>query len=373
MIYLDNNATTEPDKHMINAVMEEVANYFGNPSSLHYYGHLAKDAIELNRGYVANALGAKITQIVFTSGGTEANCLALHDKVVIGSAVEHSSVSGFLKDILKVKSNGQLDIDNLEYALEQGHYQHLGPTLCISVMHANNETGIILDPDCRLKELKTKYGFLLHIDAVQSFGKGIDIDVDALGADFLTISAHKIHGLKGAGALYVRDFEQIKPIFVGGVQEYGRRPGTEGQIGIASLGYMCNKITNDSFYKSRINAIGPMRTKFEESIADIAMINGIDVPRIINTSSVSIDSITDLDLFLEILSDLGLSVSGKSACSSGLPTPSKTLSAMFGKDDFRLNNTLRVSLSVNTTATELEMAQTIIREARYKFIKEIGD
>lgn len=371
MIYLDNNATTEPDKNMISAVMEEITNYFGNPSSPHYYGHVTKDMIELHRGSVANALGAKPSQIIFTSGGTEANCLALHDKMVIGSATEHSSVSNFLTVLLKVKSNGQLDLEDFEHALSNNRYSHLGSNFVVSVMHANNETGIILDPNCRLRELKEKYGFLLHVDAVQSFGKGINVNVNDLNVDFLTISAHKIHGLKGAGALYARNIEYIKPLFMGGVHEFGRRPGTENHAGIISLGYMCNKIINDSFYRNRILNISNIRAEFEKNISDIAIINGADVPRVVNTSSIAIDSITDLELFLEILSGMGLYVSGKSACSSGLPIPSKVLTAMYGPNDPRLHNTLRVSLCVNTTATDVEVACDILREARIQYLKEM--
>lgn len=372
MIYLDNNSTTDPDKNMINAVMEIANQWYGNPSSPHYYGQVARDILEQHRDYVAQSLNAKPDQIVFTSGGTEANTLALHDKVICHSAVEHNSVVYLAKplEVCRVHQNGFLDIDHLKQILDKN--KHIN-NICVSVMLANNETGVILDPFLKIKELKEKYGFIYHVDAVQALGKGISVDVDRLGADLVSISAHKIHGFKGAGALYVKTPNLITPIFFGGSQELGRRPGTENQVGIASLGYMCNKINTDKFYQDRILKMAELRNQLESNLSDISKINGDIEHRVVNTTSLSMDGITDMDLFLEILSSMGVYVSGKSACSTGLPEPSPTLVAMFGKDDQRLSNTLRVSLSVNTTATDIEIACELIREARNNFLKEIGE
>lgn len=371
MIYLDNNSTTEPDNNMLNAVIDVAKNWYGNPSSPHYYGQVAKETIEQSRESVAKILGAAPNQIVFTSGGTEANNLALHDKLVICSAVEHHSVTHIIKslDVCGVNTDGTLNLDMLESLLKK----HSDKKVCVSVMYANNETGVILDPLAQIKNLKQKYDFIYHIDAVQALGKGVSINVDNLGADLLSISGHKIHALKGIGALYIRNSESILPLFYGGSQEYGRRPGTENQIGIASLGCMCDKINNNVFYQNRISNMAILRDDLEKRLADIATVNGNVNHRVVNTSSLSIDSIDDLDLFIEILSNMGVYVSGKSACSTGLPEPSETLKAMFGPNDPRLHNTLRVSLSVNTTSTDIEMACELIREARRSFLNELGD
>lgn len=371
MIYLDNNSTTEPDSNMLNAVIDIAKHWYGNPSSPHYYGQVARDIMEQSRESVSRSLGARSSQIVFTSGGTEANNLALHKKSVIHSAVEHHSVTTATVplDICSVNTDGTLNLDVLEELIKK----HSDKKICVSVMYANNETGVILDPLLEIKKLKNKYDFIYHIDAVQALGKGVDIDVDNLGADLLSISGHKIHGLKGIGALYVRDPALIDPLFFGGSQEYGRRPGTENQVGIISLGHMCDKISADVFYQNRILNMAKLRDELEGKLADIATVNGNINHRVVNTSSLSIDAISDLDLFIEILSSMGVYVSGKSACSTGMPKPSQTLSAMFGPDDFRLHNTLRVSLSVNTTSTDIEVACELIREARRNYLNEIGD
>lgn len=371
MIYLDNNSATEPDNNMINAVLDVAKHWYGNPSSPHYYGQVARDLIEQNRANVALALGARASQIIFTGGGTEANNLALHDKNIICSAVEHRSVSSIKEPIgiCRVNEDGTLDVNALESLLKK----YTNKRLCVSIMYANNETGIILDPLFKIKELKEKYDFIYHVDAVQALGKGVTIDVNHLGADLLSISGHKIHGFKGSGALYNKDSNLIIPMLHGGAQEYGRRPGTENQLGIASLGYMCEKITTNTFYQDRILKMSELRDDLEKNLADIAIVNGNTNYRVVNTSSLSIDGIKDLDIFIEILSNMGVFVSGKSACSTGLPEPSKTLSAMFGPDSPRLHNTLRVSLSVNTTPTDIEMACELIKEARHTYLSEIGD
>lgn len=371
MIYLDNNATTAPDSNVLNSITEEICNWYGNASSLHHYGQMARDSIDKSRASVASMLGAKSSNIFFTSGGTEANALALSGRVVYCSAVEHSSVLSMADEgaaIIRVNKDGTIDLNHLELILKG----NIGMPICVAAMFANNETGIILDPLLQISALKDKYDFFYHIDAVQAVGKGISLDVDLLRADSLSISAHKFHGLKGCGALYVRNPSSITSLWSGGSQELGLRPGTENQIGILSIGSMCDKIVNNAFYAERIAGISRLRDLLESELSTICEVNGSDVARICNTSSLSIDSITDIELFADTLSELGVYVSGRAACYSGMPEPSKVLKAMFGPNHPKLENTLRVSLSVNTTATDVELAVEMIKFARENFMKENG-
>lgn len=361
MIYLDNNATTEPDKNMINAVMEVACQWYGNPSSSHYYGQVANDLLDQNRSTVAAAVGCKSNQIIFTSGGTEANNLALNNKNIICSAIEHPSILNTAnhKTLCRVDSNGHLDLNHLEDLLKMPRHNQV----CLSVMYANNETGVILDPSLEINKLKAKYGFVYHVDAVQAFGKGIDLALEDLGADLLSLSGHKIHAFKGTGALFFKDPSLVSNLSFGGSHEFGLRPGTENQVGIASLAHMCDKITNNQFYQSRLQNVATLRDELETKLADISVVNGNIDHRLPNTTNLSFEAIADVDVFVETLSDLGVFVSGKSACSTGLAKPSVTLEAMFGAADPRLHNSIRLSLSVNTTATDVELACDLIREA----------
>lgn len=348
---------------MLNSAKEVVCQSYGNPSSLHFAGQEAKETIEWSREEVAAALGASSSEIIFTSGGTEANTLAYLDIlgkfVKITTAVEHSSISKCFSDfVLPVSAKGFPDFNMLEDLLKTFDRPSL-----VSVMMANNETGVISDPENILLELKDKYNFVLHVDAVQGFGK-LPIDINSMPIDLLSISAHKVHGLKGAGALFIRkDLEDYpQPLFVGGSHERNYRPGTENQIGIYSLGYMANKMHLDSFYKERTVDIKQKRDSFESKLADISELNGDQTHRTCNTSNLYFPDITDLDLFLELLSENGVAASGKSACTSGMPAPSRVLKAMFGEGSPRLDGSVRFSLSVNTSDEELSDAVSIIRD-----------
>jgi len=370
MIYLDNNATTRPNKNMLNAVMSEVYDHFGNPSSLHCAGQVSKDLIEEARESVAQALGAKPGEVVFTSGGTEANNLALNiDAHKVGSSIEHSSVFNNLSETIPVCTAGQIDIDYVRNLLER--QQKTSAQTILSVMMVNNETGSILDPDNKLLKLKNQFDFTLHVDAVQAFGK-MSIDVRGVPIDMLSISAHKCHGLKGAGALYINSKMKREPLklFNGGPHERGWRPGTENQIGILSLGYMSDKIVNDSFYKERLKKIKDKRDYFESSLSDISEVNG-GGSRIDNTSSLYFPSLPDnsLELFLELLSETGVCASGKSACASGMPAPSRVLQMMFGTDSPRVDKSIRFSLSVDTTDNEITKAAQVIRDC----LRQVGE
>lgn len=379
MIYLDNSATTKPNANMLNAAREEVRQVFGNPSSLHDAGQNAKDLLHECREKVAESINARPSEIVFTSGGTEANSIVMNgfeNRMKIISEVEHSSVANCKPEFMvPVGEDCLLDLEHLEDLVKA-----FSPVI-VSVMLANNETGTILDPEGRLSELKEKYGFLLHVDAVQAFGK-MEIDVEKSEFDFLSISAHKCHGLKGAGALYVSrklaDDDLPKALFIGGSHERGLRPGTENQIGIYSLAYMADKITNDEFYKKRLAAVAPLRDKLEALLEDIADVNGSKEHRIGFATNLFFKGLggtkeDHLDYFLADLSESGLCVSGKSACASGMPAPSRVLRKMFGENAPQVYNSIRVSLSVTNTECEVKEAARIMRECHNRCKEIFGE
>jgi cysteine desulfurase len=355
---------------MLNSAVGAVSNFFGNPSSAHWYGLHAKTSLNEHRDQVAKALGVESNTIIFTSGGTEANNLALSspEHTIITSAIEHSSVHGvspwYYLDVLE---DGSLDLSRAEKMLKQ-----ITSKAIVSVMLANNETGVILDPTNQLLEWKRKYGFTLHVDAVQGFGKMIDYQIPE-EVDMLSISAHKIHGLKGSGALYVKNGTELQRLFkAGGSHEFGLRPGTENDIGIYSLGFMSEKITTDQWYRKRIEKISILRDELENYLSDISEVNGTSM-RVGNTTNLWFPAVTDTGLFIECLSEAGVAASGGSACASGMPEPSRVLSAMFGKDSPRPLGSVRFSLSVNTTQQEILLAKSKIRAAHeaYKEMKDV--
>lgn len=360
-IYLDNNSTTKPNKQMLNAVVEDVSQYYGNPSSPHALGQQAKDLIDEARANVLASLFKTSGKIIFTSGGTEANQLALNgdNRYILTSEVEHSSVLIFANDTIKVNKDGTLNIADLTEKLKQAPRDK---QLVISVMYANNETGVILDPFFHISELKTKIDFIYHIDAVQVYGKIVNLNIPS-NADLVSISGHKVHALKGVGALYVKqDFHSLNKITKSITNhEYGYRSGTENNIGILSMGFMADKIMNDDFYKERIDSIAEKRNYFEIKLKDIALVNGDLNHRVPNTSSLYFKGVDDIYLLINILSDKGLYASAGSACSSGNFTVSKTLSAMHGSPKHAIpNGSIRFSLSVETTIDEIDESINII-------------
>lgn len=356
MIYLDNNATTRPDFAVMIEASNETYESFGNPSSWHEPGYDAKDLLETARCSVAQSLNAKPSEIIFTSGGTEANNLALsYNKKYVGfagSEIEHSSVDKILTKKFKVLPEGFVDLVEVEDFVKK----HKNPrSLVISVMLANNETGVVLDPDGALAHWKDKYGFVLHIDAVQGLGK-FKIDVGNLNVDLLTVSAHKVYGPKGVGALYIRKESGNKPnpIFAGGAHEWGFRPGTENIFGIVAFGKVCDKYCDELLTDSTV------RDYFESELVDIARVNGSEQHRVYNTSNLFFPAIKDLDAFLERLSMNGVAASGKSACSSGMPAPSRVITKMYNKE--RAEASVRFSFAHNSTKEEAAKAVVIIKE-----------
>ncbi|MCR9212595.1 MAG: cysteine desulfurase [Proteobacteria bacterium] len=350
-IYLDFNATAPIRPEVIKAVtgaMEEG----GNPSSVHQAGRTARNRVEEARSQVAALVGSKAQEIIFTSGGTEANNLALSamgDRPLFVSAVEHDSVLGVLDSktatYLSVDSTGVLNLADLERILRDQQ------TPCfVSIMLANNETGVI-QPIAEIATLIHEYGGLLHCDAIQAAGK-IPIDFRALGTDMMSLSAHKLGGPQGMGALVLREGLAISPSLKGGGQELGRRAGTENVAGIVGFGVAAEIAKNGL---EAYQTISSLRDKMEKSIHDIspdAVVYGEAAPRLPNTSTISMPGVA-AELQVMNFDLAGIAVSAGSACSSGKVKASHVLKAM-GASDEEAGSAIRVSLGWSTTEKEIE-------------------
>ncbi len=365
-IYLDNNATT-PLLPEVFQEIEESLKIFGNPSSPHAMGISARKKMESSRQAIAEFINADPAEIVFTSGGTESIATALNcatskisKKVIITSAVEHAAVLeavqrygkiGFQSHYIEVDKNGNLNINDLNQKLKDNSGAFL------SVMYVNNETGVIF-PINNISEYAKQYGALVHVDAVQAAGK-IPIDVKKMNCDYLSLSVHKFHGLKGTGVLYIKKRAPYTA-FIRGHQEKSRRGGTENVIGIVSLGAAARAIQS-SFLSDTVR-MKKLRDAFENWVLGNfpnAFINGRKAERVCNTSSITLPG-TDAALLVEDMSRQGLHVSTGAACTTG-GKPSHVLKAMGITDDL-VSSSLRVSLSKQTTADEMESAFTIFSD-----------
>ncbi len=366
MIYLDNAATTKPCAQATDALLK-AARCFGNPSSLHGVGLEAEKLVEESRKTVASRLGVSSSDILFTSGGTEANNTAVFGAAyakkrlgerVVTSKIEHPSVleafrrlekEGFDVRYIGVNSDGIIKLDELEKELDE-------KTTLVSVMHVNNETGVI-QPLAEIKRLIEKKAprAVFHSDCVQSFGK-IDVNAKKIGADMITVSAHKIRGFKGTGALYVSDMRMIRPLLCGGEQQREMRPGTENVAGILAFGAAVKECGGDAARFTRLRELMKARLS---SISDMK-INGSDEfnsGSILNVSFAGIKA----EVLLHALEARGVYVSSGSACSSHKPQPSHVLTAMgLGRAD--IEGAVRISFDETTTEEETEAAAKIIAE-----------
>jgi len=367
-IYLDHNATTNPDPEVSRFMMAHFQNGYGNPSSIYREGRNAKTAIEDARRSVAKLLGCTARRISFTGGGSEANNWVIkgvalaqwaHKPHLITSAVEHPSVlkvmawlgqAGFGLTILPVDPYGQVNPRDLDAAITER-------TVLISIMTANNETGT-LQPIAEMARIARAHGILFHTDAVQAGGK-IPLDVAALDVDFLTLSAHKLHGPKGVGALYMRKGVQLTPLIHGGGQEYGVRAGTENTLGIIGFGQAAvlaeNRLDTDG------DRIAGLRDRLQEHLLAIvpeARINGHPRERLPNTLNLSLPAIRGESMVLAL--DLqGVSISSGSACRSGSPLPSHALLAM-GLSTEQAHCALRFSLGSANTEAQIDRVAELI-------------
>lgn len=336
-IYLDHNSTTPLHPEVLEAMLPYYKEAFGNPSTIYSFGQETRKATDEARETVANLIGASPEEIIFTSGGTEADNLALKGvpaalekkgKHIITSSIEHHAVLSTLKylekrgyqvSFLPVDEHGWLDPGEVEEAITS-------QTVLISVMHANNEVGTI-EPISEIGEIAQKAGIYLHTDAVQTIGK-IKVNVDDLKVDLLSLSAHKFYGPKGVGALYVRKGTRIYPLLHGGYQERRRRAGTENVAGIVGLGKAAEIAPKEMVQQSRRES--NLRDRLEKMIRENinhCQLNGHPTQRLPNTLNISFEFIEGESLILNL--DLkGIAASTGSACTSGSLEPSHVLMAM---------------------------------------------
>jgi cysteine desulfurase len=351
--YLDYNATTPVLPAAAEAVASSFAHY-GNPSSVHAAGRRARAVVEDAREAVAAMVNAAPQHVIFTGSGTEANALALRGmtaamrcNAVVGAGIEHPSVLAHVPENARiaVNGNGVIDLAALESAL-----QTLLEPVMVTVMAANNETGV-LQPLKEAVELARKYGALIHVDAVQAAGK-MPLDMRALGADSMSLSAHKIGGVKGVGGLIIRAGVDLAADMPGGGQERRRRAGTENVPGIAGFGAAARAVKTLLDDVPRISAL---RDRMEaQMLAGVprAVIFGKAAPRLANTTCVALPGVTSETQVMRL--DLaGVAVSAGSACSSGKITPSHVLLAM-GVEANLAKAAIRVSLGWGTTDADID-------------------
>jgi cysteine desulfurase len=364
-IYMDANATTPLLPEVLEAMRPFLLEQFGNASSIHQEGQQARSAVERARGSVAQFLGCRPSEIVFTSGGTESDNLAVFGSVragdhVITSAVEHHAVlhaverlgeRGVDVEFLPVDGQGVLAGEDVRNALRPN-------TRLISVMMANNETGV-LQPVEEIGRIAGEAGIRFHVDAVQAAGK-IAIDVDSIGCQLLSISGHKMHGPQGTGALFVRRSTRLEPLSAGGAHERQRRAGTENVAGIVGLGAAAEYAMSGG----GAERMRGLRDRLETGLLECAGgVNGGEAARVPNTTnlwfrSLGFDSL-DGEALVIALDLKGLAVSSGAACSSGANEPSHVLEAM-GVTRDRARSSLRFSLHRGTSEEEIDRAIELV-------------
>jgi cysteine desulfurase len=360
--YFDHNATTPVAPEVMETMVTCLAQVYGNASSIHYFGQGAKQRLELARRQVAALVNASAPEIVFTSGGTEADNLAIFGvtraaagprKHAITCAIEHPAVLSCVKQLqqegvevtcLRVGASGIVNPDEVRRALRP-------ETVLVSVMHANNELGT-LQPVAELARIAHEAGALLHVDGVQALGK-IAVDVQALGVDLYSMSGHKIYAPKGIGALYVRKGTRLAPIAFGGHHERDRRPGTENVPGIAAFGAAAElagqRLSEDA------ERLAMLRDHLEAAVLDRipdSAVNGVRWTRVPNTSNVCFAGI-DGEAMVIALDLRGFAVSTGAACSSGALAPSHVLKAI-GLSDERARASMRFSLGRGNTREQVD-------------------
>lgn len=353
-IYFDHNATTPVDGRVLDAMLPYLRQHYGNPSNVHRMGRIARSAIEVAREQVAEWLHVQPTQVVFTSGGTEANNLALNAALrtpgqIVISAVEHSSVietaHALKREVvtIPVDKQGRVTAASLEAALT-------ADTRIVSIMTANNESGVVQDI-ATLGALVRERGFWFHSDAVQAAGK-IDLDFGAMNTHFMTLSAHKIYGPKGVGALIVDSSLQLRPQLYGGGQERGRRSGTENVAAIVGFGCAA-ELARVELDKRRAH-LQALHDQLEQRLSVLpgVTIFANQAQRLPNTTFFAVQGIDGETLVME-LDRRGISLSSGSACASRLTEPSYVLSAM-GVDETAARGALRVSLGKDNTQAEVD-------------------
>lgn len=360
-IYVDNNATTKVDPQVVESMLPYFSEHYGNPSSMHYFGGQVGQKIEEARKQVASLINASSEEIVFTSCGTESDSMAIHaalssfpdKKHIVSSRVEHPAVKSLCERLVKkgykvtfvpVDRKGVLDMDHLYDSITDD-------TAIVSIMWANNETGVIF-PIEEISNLTKQKGAIFHTDAVQAVGK-IPVDVSQSTLDMLSISGHKIHAPKGIGALYIRKGTPFSPFLIGGHQERGRRGGTENVASIIGFGKASELAVNH--IKDSIDRVRQLRDKLEHELISRVpnvLINGDDENRLPNTTSLSFEYVEGESILL-MMDELGICASSGSACTSGSLEPSHVLRAM-GVPFTAAHGSIRFSLSIYNTEEEVD-------------------
>lgn len=370
MIYFDNNATTQIAHEVIEAMMPYLERNFGNPSSSHAAGTESRRAIGDARGSIAELLGASPDEIVFTSGGTESDNWAIRSALtadqarnkIVTTKVEHEAVRKTCEHLetcgtevvwLDVDTDGALDLGHLRDSVDEH-------TALVSVMWANNETGVVFPVDEIAEIVKSRSDALFHVDAVNAAGK-VQIDLSKTAIDLLSVSAHKFHGPKGVGVLYIRRDVDLPSMFIGGGQETGRRSGTEAVHQIVGMGAAARFVAD----VKPMASVEQLRDKLESSIlATIpnTSVNGTHVNelRLPNTSYISFENING-EMLLSALDDHGVCVSTGSACNSETHTASPVLAAM-NIPYFQAMGSIRFSLGRFNTESEIDRVLEILPE-----------
>ena len=374
---MDHSATTPVDRRVVEALLPYLSESFGNPSSVHFYGQEARTAVDHARREVAALIGARPNEVVFLSGGTEANNLAIrgiaemnveHGRHLITSDIEHSAVRGVCDALekrgwevtrLPVYEDGVVRVEDVRAALRPD-------TVLVTVMLANNEIGTIqpvkeIGALVRAARADGRKHLWLHTDAVQALGR-MTVDVEELGCDLLSMSAHKLHAPKGIGGLYVRRGVRLAPQNIGGHQERERRGGTEAVSSIVAFGEAARLAREE--LDERVRRMRSLRDRFEagveERVEDIVF-NGARGGRLPHISNISFRFIEDEGLLIN-LDMQGVAVSTGSACSSGSLEPSPVIRAL-GRDDELARGSIRFSLGKDTTDEEIDYVLEVLPRA----------
>jgi cysteine desulfurase len=364
IIYMDNNATTRIAPEVVEAMMPFLTESYGNPSSMHTFGGQVGQAIKNARAKVAELLGAEPGEITFTSCGTESDSTAIlsalrtypEKRHIVTTRVEHPAVKNLCENLetvtghkyrvtrLKVDAEGMLDMAEYEAALTDD-------TAIVSVMWANNETGVIF-PVAEMAKMAKMRGILFHTDAVQAVGKVV-INLRNLDIDFLSLSGHKLHAPKGVGVLYVKRGTLFVPFMAGGHQEHGRRGGTENVASIVGLGRACELAAEKMIEEN--SRVKQLRDKLEQKLLSSvpkSMLNGHKTERLPNTANISFEYVEGEAILLH-MNQHGICASSGSACTSGSLEPSHVLRAM-GVPFTAAHGSIRFSLSVYNTEEEVD-------------------
>jgi cysteine desulfurase len=364
-VYFDNNATTPVLPEVLEAMRPYFGEHFGNASSIHHHGQETRAAVERARESVAALLGCRASEIVFTSGGTEGDNLAIFGLAqagdhVITSTIEHHAVLNSCKhleaagcEVTYVPVDGRclVDPDDVRRALRPN-------TKLITIMMANNETGV-LQPVEEIGKIAAEADVYFHTDGVQAAAK-VPIDVKRVGCDLLSISGHKMHAPQGVGALYVRKGTILQPMLYGGSHERSRRAGTENVPGIVGLGKAA-ELAHEALERGGLAKMGALRDRIQQTVlgaVEATGVNGDGAPRVPNTTNIYFDYIEGEALVIAL--DLkGLAVSTGAACSSGAIEPSHVLTAMGLRPD-RARASLRFSLGKQNTPEDVEFALSLV-------------